>query len=712
MAHRFDDRPLAVVGRNCWRRARAHRVAFLVDAAAYYAAFASAVARAERSILVVGWDVHGDIRLRRDGRSELPDRLGDLLVAVLDRRPGLHANVLDWDFAMIYALEREPLPLVGRAWARHPRLHFRLDGSHPLGGSHHQKLVVIDDAVAFIGGLDLAACRWDTPEHRTEDPRRVDPGYRHYAPFHDVQLAVDGPVAATLGDLARSRWYRATGVELAPPPAPASDAWPPGLRPDLTDVPVALARTEPAWGGRPGIHEVEQLYLDAVAAARRSIYLETQYLTSPRLGDALAARLAEADGPDVVMVVPRVCAGWLEETTMGALRARVLRRLRDADLHGRLGVYHPTVPGLSRDAQVNVHAKVLVIDDALVRVGSANASNRSMRLDTECDAVIEADGAPAVRAAIAGFRNRLLAEHLGVPAERVADAVAAAPLRAAVERLRGGARTLVSLEPPTPQWLEDIVPDTPLIDPEAPLPRQSMAIELLVGELASARRFVVRAFAILLGVLLLAMVWRWTSLPHVLAWTARTVRPVRTSPATALAVVTAFVAGGLLLVPATGLIVGAALVFGAKLGFAYALLGSLASAFVAYGLGRALSRGRVRRLLGDVAHAVSPRLARRGVRSVATGRLLPIAPFTVVNLVAGAAGVDFRTFALRTVVTLTAGTWLLTLLADSFAEAIRRPGPGTLAALIGVVVLLLLLGPLTRRRPWGLPALAQEDRRG
>src|SRR5690242_18317220 len=237
MAHRFDDRPLAVEGRNCWRRARAHRVAFLVDAAAYYAAFASAVARAERSILIVGWDVHGGIRLHRDGRGDLPDRLGDLLVAVLDRRPELHANVLDWDFAMIYALEREPLPVVGRAWARHPRLHFRLDGTHPLGGSHHEKLVVIDDAVAFIGGFDLAACRWDTPEHRATDPRRVDPGYRHYAPFHDVQLAVDGPVAAALGELARRRWHRATGVELAPPPAPVSDAWPPGLRPDLTDVP-------------------------------------------------------------------------------------------------------------------------------------------------------------------------------------------------------------------------------------------------------------------------------------------------------------------------------------------------------------------------------------------------------------------------------------------------------------------------------------------
>jgi len=169
---------IAVEGRTCWRLARAGRVAFLVDGAAYFAAVAAAVERAERSILILGWDVHSGIRLRRDGRRrELPDALGDFLATLLSRRAALHANILAWDFAMIYALEREPLALFGRAWRKHPRLHFQLDANHPVGASHHQKVVVVDDAVAFVGGLDLAACRWDTSEHLAEDPRRVDPGF-------------------------------------------------------------------------------------------------------------------------------------------------------------------------------------------------------------------------------------------------------------------------------------------------------------------------------------------------------------------------------------------------------------------------------------------------------------------------------------------------------------------------------------------------------
>jgi phospholipase D1/2 len=694
---------ITVEGRNCWRHAHADRVAFLIDGAAYFDAFAAAAERAERSIMIVGWDIHSGVRLRRDGRrTDLPDTLGDFLAAILARRPGLHANVLAWDFAMIYTLEREPVPLLGPPWKKHPRLHFRFDGTHPLGASHHQKLVVIDDAVAFVGGFDLAACRWDTPAHRAHEPCRIDPGYAHYPPFHDVEVMVDGDAAAALGDLARERWHRATAASLPRAQAPA-DPWPAGVAPDVEDVPVAIARTAPAWHGRPPVYEVEALHLDAIAAARRSIYLETQYLTAPRLGAALIDRLGEPDGPEVVIVVPRTCSGWLEEVTMGVLRARLLRRLREADRHGRLRVYHPVVPGLVEDRCVNVHSKVLVVDDRLLRVGSANASSRSLRLDTECDVALEANGARRVGAAIAGFRSRLLGEHLGVPPERVAAAVAAAgSLGAAIESLRGGARTLVPLGDGEPAWVEDLVPDAALIDPEQPLPRHSLAMEVLLGQLSgSGRGFLVRAVAVLFGVVVLGAAWRWTQLGGWIAWAARSVQPFRASPIAALGVVAAFVAGGLLFVPVTGLIVGAALVFGPRLGFAYGLLGSLASAAVAYGLGRALGHDAVRRRVGPLAYRISPRLARRSVRAIATGRLVPIAPFTVVNLVAGAARIAPRAFALRTILALTPGTFLLVLLGDQVAHAVRAPHLGRIVGLVVLVVLLLLLGPLVRRHQWG-----------
>ena len=103
------------------------------------------------------------------------------------------------------------MPLYALNWKTHSRVRFYMDDKHPVGASQHQKIVVVDDAVAFSGGLDLRKWRWDTPEHHIDDQRRVDPDGKPYPPFHDVQMVVDGAAAAALGQLARERWQRATG---------------------------------------------------------------------------------------------------------------------------------------------------------------------------------------------------------------------------------------------------------------------------------------------------------------------------------------------------------------------------------------------------------------------------------------------------------------------------------------------------------------------
>jgi len=180
-------------GYNCWRVEHARRVSFLVDAAAYYKAFRAAAAQARHSILMLGWDIDSRVQLVRDeDPGPLPNTLCDFLNALVSRPGGPHAYVLTWDFAMLYALDREWLPLYKMDWRTHRRLQFRMDDKHPPGGSHHQKVVVVDDSVAFVGGLDLTRARWDTPEHRPGDPRRIEiAGKPPYRPFHDVQLIVE-----------------------------------------------------------------------------------------------------------------------------------------------------------------------------------------------------------------------------------------------------------------------------------------------------------------------------------------------------------------------------------------------------------------------------------------------------------------------------------------------------------------------------------------
>jgi phosphatidylserine/phosphatidylglycerophosphate/cardiolipin synthase-like enzyme len=233
-------------------------------------------------------------------------------------------------------------------------------------------------------------------------------------------LAVDSGAARALQGLASERWWRGTGRVL-PIPDTASDPWPAALVATFSDVDVALARTVPANATDEAIAEVETLYLDMIAAAKHCIYIESQYFTAKVLGEALAARLAEPDGPEVVVVLRLGSSGWLEAPTMTALRTVLLQKLRAADTHGRFQAWYPDMPG---EDGYDLHSKLMIVDDEWLRVGSANFANRSMGLDTECDLVIEARGDASARAAIATARTSLIAEHLDVTEHVVREALA------------------------------------------------------------------------------------------------------------------------------------------------------------------------------------------------------------------------------------------------------------------------------------------------
>src|SRR5688500_15841679 len=201
-------------GDNCWRIEPASRAATLVDAGAYYAALDSALRSARRSVMIIGWDFDGRIKLRADD----PDcpALGPFLRELVEARPELEIRILIWSVAVLHA-PGDPVELViGAEWQNHPRLQLRLDRQHPIYAAHHQKIVVIDDNLALVGGMDLTVERWDTPEHLAEDPRRTRPDGTAYTPVHDVQLVVEGEVARAVAAHARHRWKVATREELHP----------------------------------------------------------------------------------------------------------------------------------------------------------------------------------------------------------------------------------------------------------------------------------------------------------------------------------------------------------------------------------------------------------------------------------------------------------------------------------------------------------------
>lgn len=672
----------------------------LVDADAYFRAVRSAILNARHSIFILSWDIDSRTRLVPEGANDgYPEPLGEFLHAVVAARPELHVYVLNWDFAMLYALEREWLPLYKREWHSDHRLQFRMDARHPLGGSHHQKVVVVDDSIAFVGGLDLTRARWDTPEHACDAPLRCDSDGRPHAPFHDVQVLVDGEAARALGKLARTRWQRAGHKAEAPRPV-AHDPWPASVvMPDLCDVDVGISRTEPAFEARPGVHELRQLHLDAIASARHTLFFENQYFTSGTIADALAARLNEPDGPEVMIVSPQTQSGWLEEATMGVLRARVHQRLKAADRYGRYRMYAPYIPGL-KDQCLNVHSKVFAVDEKLFSVGSANLSNRSMALDTEVNLTIEATGddetqRARLRAAIARLRSRLLGEHLDAAPEAVEREVRTRnSLHRAVAALQHSERTLHIMDPALVPELDALIPEQALFDPEKPIDPDRLVAQLVPNEARKPvpRRLIgIGLLAILLAAL--AVAWRWTPLREWVNLDALigVARGLQGLPFTPVAVIASYVVAGLLMVPVTLLIAVTGIVFGPLEGSLYATGGTLLSAAVAYGLGHWLGRDTVQRMLGARVNRLSRRIARRGILAMMVVRVLPIAPFTVVNVIAGASHIRLRDYMAGTFLGMLPGILMTVTFVHHLAEAIRRPSAGTVAVLAVVAVSIIVL---------------------
>ncbi|MGH6972114.1 MAG: phospholipase D-like domain-containing protein, partial [Caulobacteraceae bacterium] len=403
-------------GETCWRIAPAGRVKFLVDCQDYFAALRRALGRARRSIHLLGWSF--DPRAILTPADEVdPSQIGHTLIALAKANPDLDVKLLVWRSALPISATQAFFPHRAKGWFRGTPVRFELDETVPLGACHHQKAVIVDDAVAFVGGADFACDRWDTCEHLDRDPRRVHAGGGRCGPRHEVMAMVDGEAAAALGEVFRARWRAAVGEIADPPAGPAPDVWPTGVKPDLEGARLGVALTAPAWRGKGAVREIAALTLEAIAAAKSLIYLENQYFTWPLAVEALAARLADPEGPEIVLVCTAKSPSYFDRITMDRARSNAIWRLKSSDVFGR---FHALAPFAPEGRRIIAHAKVAIFDDWLARVSSANLNNRSHGYDTELELAVEAE-APADRAVVAALRDRLAGHWLGRSGAEVAQ---------------------------------------------------------------------------------------------------------------------------------------------------------------------------------------------------------------------------------------------------------------------------------------------------
>lgn len=424
----MSHKPILKVGRNCWRICRANNVAFLIDRKPYFRALYHSLSLAQQQILILGYNIYSRLRLLPEeikNRNKPAPTLEQIIIQLLKQKPQLEVNILSWDITLLPVLNSESLSTSCADWKTHDRLKLFLDNTHPPGASHHQKIVVIDDALAFSGDLDLMQYQPNTPLNNINDSKQqpVDDISLPAMTYGNVQMALSGPAAAALGSLVRERWRRANNGRLPTPQASDNNLWPTELDVDIENVDIAIARTEPAYDEYTEVYEVEQLYIDTIANAQDYIYIENQFFNVTSISKALAKRLAEKNGPEVVLNLPLNTKDWDTQPQQDVIRADIIKSLCEADRHGHLAIYYPHKPRNEKQP-CKLHAKAMVIDKRIVCVGSASLNNQSMYQDTECSLAIEStsDNRP-VKNAIGHFRNSLLAHHLGCTTDKIEQQV-------------------------------------------------------------------------------------------------------------------------------------------------------------------------------------------------------------------------------------------------------------------------------------------------
>lgn len=445
-------------------RAIADRASVLIDGSQYFEILCETFEKAEKQIVIAGWDIDSQVALRRFPDQAMTEqfRLYNFLRSLIQKKPHLKVSILCWNYSWALSHERELWPwLRPSSWG--PNIEFRYDKMHPAMGSHHEKVVVVDDRLAFVGGIDLCEGRWDDSRHDPGNHLRRDRKGKPYRPFHDLVWMVEGEIVEVVSRHLQKRWKIATNRVLECQKGDHS-LWPDQISPDFKNAEMSMAITEPKSSRGKAIRDHFRITMQWIREAQKLIFIENQYVTSKAVIKALVRRLQEVNGPEVIIIGPKKPFSWSDAKTMGYLQFRAFKKLRKFDLYDRLRIRYPRVqPG--EQHSLYVHSKLLLVDDKKMKIGSTNLNNRSMSLDRECDLVLEAQDEKTALG-IKNFRHRLLGEHFNLSPQEVADQESqAGSLRALIDLRKSHPRTLRRWDRSSVQYFLDVLPGEPFFDP-------------------------------------------------------------------------------------------------------------------------------------------------------------------------------------------------------------------------------------------------------
>lgn len=699
-------------GRNCWRVEKATYASMVVDCGNYYRDVHESIMKAKHSIFIVGWDIDSRIRLVRGDHKKNPDdpeTLYDLIVKKASENPDLQVYMNQWNNTVMFSGDREFMPALKWRKANLPNIHFRLDSVIPFHGSQHQKIILIDDETVYTGGMDIGTKRWDSRLHEPHHEHRYDPvkpkdlePNGHYISNHDIQIVLAGPPAQALAELARKRWKMTADYD--PIPIRPYDAvgvpnsWPDSDPPDFENIDVGIALTLPPLGKQPPVRQIEELYLDQIKRAEKFIYMENQYFAYDRIASAINQQLKDKPDLRVLLFSSRDPQGKIEEVSMWRKRIRFRKIIERGGVGDRVAMTYCFSTDGEKNQPLHVHSKVMMVDDKFLHVGSANINGRSMMLDSECDVVLLGYDEKSC-AKIADIRNDLIREHSGmekVDTQRLVEE--GAPIDDFLKDVSYSTqhfrrvRDSVNLGTGFMSFLASYgEPKEPTLNP---------VMEVLSSyndNVSFPHKRVSAAFLLIMLFLLFALCWKFTPVAEYItaANFADQITALGSSPWAFPIVVGIFVIGGFVFMPVTVMIAATAAAFGPVMGLCMALAGSLASAYVTFLIGFFAGEKLFKNWTNTAFEKITTRVHGTGVIGIATLRMIPLAPFTLVNMILGVTKVRALPFMAGTFLGLLPGTIAMVLLGDSLGQIWRNPdlqnlGYAALGVFVWLAVVLLI----------------------
>lgn len=691
-------------GKNCWRAVKANHASLVVDCANYYRNLYESMMKAKHSIFVTGWDIDSRVELLRGDYvkdPEGPKNLYELLTMKAGENPDLQIYLNRWDYSLVMAETREPMGLFKWRGAMLSNIHFVKDDMVPFGACHHQKVIVIDDEIAYTGGMDIALLRWDRREHFPEEENRVDPGgtynpqgHTAYGPYHDIMTMFDGQAARTMAELARERWKLATGFDPVPlrevkhggvPPT-----WPESDGVDFENIDIAVARTIPPMEVKSKEYYIEEMYLAEIMKAERFIYMENQYFTRESIAEALNAQLRKKPNLKVVLVSSYNPQGVAEQKILWSGRVKFYEMLKKGGVANRVVMVYPASEVNGNRATVRIHSKFMIVDDKFMHVGSANINNRSMRVDTECD-VIYAATTDAHRQKILDIRNDLIKEHTGREPEQTEEIIAKSNrVHDLVERVEGSRQFFHEVTDEDFVGMADIQSKlvtlaTIIGDPQGDILPD---ITILPRRHADPRRFplqkIIFSLLVVIFIAALAAVWRMTPLGEYINpdKLAEMFGNIQDNPAAGITAIAVYVGLSLVMVPTAALTAGVAMTFGPTYGFVISLAAAMTSAVIGFMLGRLVKPELLGMMMGSAIERVRQHTENSSIASITFLRILPIAPFSAVNIALGLVKVPVISFFVGTLLGFLPGTIILTFMGESLAMLWKHQD-ATSMALVG-----------------------------